>query len=249
MERSTNSRPTDDAFVHDYNRAVELGEAGDIRGAIALTRSLCTRYPTDAAAWSHLSALLIRQKDYHGALAAAQDALARDPEHSGAHINAGVAARGLGDLETARRHIEEAVRIAPSDPDAHLQLGGTLVRLHQWRTAVDAFVRAIAEAHHDEGRSEFLIERGIDGLTTVKLSTPLAEPLRSLHDGARWLKTGDLVPAYQRLDRARDAASDDETVRRAAEALLGHVWRQRALTTPTDPNDDRDQHRDNVLYL
>ncbi|MDP3770821.1 MAG: tetratricopeptide repeat protein, partial [bacterium] len=236
-------------FIDTYNRAVELGEAGDFPSAIALTRDLCTRYPTDATAWSHLSGLLNQQKDHRGALAAAQDAIARDPGHSPAYINAGIAARGLRDLEAARQHLKEATRIAPSDPDAQLELGITLVRLRQAHAAVDAFIRSIAEAHRKEVRSVWLIERSIEGLAGIKPQPSLDEPLRSLHDGIRRLVTGDFAHAYQRIEHARDAALDDETVRGAAEALLGYVWRQHALTNPTDPNDGRDQSRTNVLYL
>lgn len=246
---SPTNRPTGETFADAYNHAVALGEAGDIRGAIALTRSLCAQYPVDAAAWSHLSSLLIQRKDYRGALAAAQEALSRDSDHSGAHINAGVAARWIGDLEASRRHLEVAARSTPNDPDAQLQLGETLVRLRRPHDAIDAFIRAIAVAKNEEGLSRWLIERSAERLAAIKPQQPLDEPLRSLHDGVRWLTTGDLAKAYQCIERAKDAASDITVIHDAATALLGYLWGLRARLTPADPDAGHDQHRADLIHI
>lgn len=236
---SHTTRP-DVAFVDAYNRVLELGATGNLRGAIDMITDLCAHYPTSAEAWSQLSALLIRRKDFHGALAAARDALTHDPLHAEAHVNAGVAARGIGDLVASQRHLEEAARITPDNPNAHLQLGETLVRLRKPHDAISALVRAITVAHHERGRSDWFIERSAERIAAIKPQPPLEEPLRSLHDGVQWITTGDLLQAYQRIERARDVTSDSSVIHNAASVLLGYVWRLRARLTPADPNADRD---------
>lgn len=246
---SPTNRP-DVAFFDDaYNRALDLGAAGDLRGAIIIIRDLCTRYPTDAAAWSQLSALLIRRKDFRGALAAARDALTRDPLHAEAHVNAGIATRGIGDLEASQRYLEEAARITPNDPDAHLQLGETLVRLRRPHDAITALLRTIVVAHHEGNRRDVLIERSAERIAAIKPQPPLDEPLRSLHDGVRWITTGDLLQAYQRIERARDAASDNTDIHDAASALLGYVWHLHARLTPADPDADHNRHGGDLIHV
>lgn len=236
-------------LVDTYNRVLELEAAGDFRGAIAIITDLCACYPTNAEAWSQLSALLIRRKDFRGALAAARDALTRDPLHAAAHINAGVAARGIGDLEASQRHLEEAARITPNNPRAHLQLGETLVRLRRPHDAIDAFMRAMTVAYHQKGRSDWLVGRSAERIAAIKPQPPLDEPLRSLHDGVRWITTGDLPQAYQHIERARDAASDASVIHDAASVLLGYVWHLHARLTPADPDADAPAHDANVVDI
>lgn len=244
---SPTNRP-DVAFVDAYNRALELGATGNLRGAIAMITDLCAHYPTSAEAWSQLSALLIRCKDFHGALAAARDALTHDPLHAEAHVNAGVAARGIGDLVASQRHLEEAARITPNDPDAHLQLGETLMRLRRPHDAISALVRTITVAHNEGSHGDW-IERSIERIAAIKPQPPLDEPLRSLHDGVRWITTGDLPQAYQRIERARDVTSDNSVIHNAASVLLGYVWRLHARLTPADQDADAPAHDADVVDI
>lgn len=238
---NTANRTLEPTYVDEYGRALELEDAGDLHGAIALLEDLCTRYPTDARVRAQVSHLRIRRKDYGGALSAAQEALRCDPEHLHGHVNAGVAARGLGDLATSRRYLERAVRIAPDDPDAQLHLGWTLARLREIDAAMDAFIRAIGETHRVPRSSQWIIEQGINGLAALTPPSPPEEPLRSLHEGARWLVAGKLARACQCLGRAREGPYGPgmPAIREAAETLLGEVWRRHARMTQAPGDAER----------
>lgn len=233
--------PTKDpTYVEHHNLALSIERAGDLHHAVTLLEELCSRYPTDAHVRAEVSRLRIRCKDYGEALSAAQDALRCDPEHLPGHVNAGVAARGLKDLETSRRYLEEAVRIEPYDPDAQLQLGMTLVRLQEVGAAIDAFVRAIGEAHRAPRFRQWLIEQATTSLAAIKPTQPVGGLLDSLHEGVRWFVAGKLARAYRCLERARDGPCGLEfgvsATREAARTLLNEIWRRRAHMAPT-PND------------
>lgn len=239
----------DPTYVGEYNHALELGDAGDLHRAIALLENLGARYPTDARVRSQLSSMQIRCGDYRGAFRAAQEALSYDPDYLGGHINAGVAAHGLGDLATSRRHLERAVCIAPYDPDAQLHLGRVLAQLQEIDAAIDAFVRAIGEAHRVPRSSQWLIEQGIAGLAALTSPSPPEESLYSLHEGVRHLATGQLARAYRLLEHARGGpcAPGAVAARTAATVLLDEIWRLRARGTSAPS--DREHRAAEVITL
>ena len=63
-----------------------------------------------------------------------------------AAMNRGLAVRRLGYHESARGYFQEALRLAPADPDAHRLLGELLLAEHDYRGAVDHFDDALAGA-------------------------------------------------------------------------------------------------------
>lgn len=239
----------DPTYVGEYRRALELGDAGDLHRTIALLEDLCSRYPSDARVRSQLSHLRIRREDYGGALSAAQEAIRCDADHLSGHVNAGVAAYGLGDIETSRRYLGGAVRIAPDDPDAQLHLGRALAQLHEIDAAMDAFVRAIGEAHRVPHAHQWLIEQSIAGLAALTPPSPPEESLRSLHEGVRHLATGQCAHAYRLLERARDGpcAPGAVAARTAATVLLDEIWRLRARGTSAPS--DREHRAAEVITL
>lgn len=240
---NTVDRSVDTTYVGHYNLALSIEHAGDLPHALVLLQELCVRYPTDARVRSEVAHIRICQRDYGGALHAALDALRCDPEYLEGHVNAGVAARGLEDLEVSRRHLEAAARIAPYDPDAQFQLAVTLVRLKEINTAIDAFVRAIGEAHRVPRSTQWIIEQAVTDLAAIEPIPPLSGLLGALYDGVRWLAACKLTRAYRCLERARDGPCGLEVgvsaVREAARTLLGEIWRRRARMTPTPNGADR----------
>jgi len=70
----------------------------------------------------------------------------------------GALALQRGDAEGARSHFERAVRMAPSSPDSHNNLGVALQQLHRWDEALAAFSRAVAI---DPSFSDAWFNRGV----------------------------------------------------------------------------------------
>lgn len=223
-----------------FRDAIRHQDAGDRRAAIAAIEALCRDDPTYASGWAHLSYLWIAEGDRARALAAAQEALRYKPDMLVALINAGIAAYKLGDLETARRSLEHAVRLDPADPHSQLYLGRTLAAIGDRAGAIDAYVRALGERAREERDPDWITREAAASFATIEPAQPIDSLLGSLHEGVRWLAGGKLVRSYRCLERARDGPCglelDVSATRAAAKTLLGEVWRRRARMAPT-PND------------
>jgi len=61
------------------------------------------------------AARLLRKNDYAGARAVWERELEAHPEHAGLHFSLAAVADAIGDVDSARRHYEEAVRLAPDE--------------------------------------------------------------------------------------------------------------------------------------
>ncbi len=222
--------------------ASRLEVSGDRRAAIAVVEELCRRDPSNVRGRVYLSFLCIKEHDYARALEAATGAFCLDSGQLELEclVNAGVSSRQLGNPQAARRYLERAVHLAPSDPDAQLELGRTLAQLREPEAAIEAFIRAIGEAHRVPN-TIWLIEQALIALAKIDLSSPPNQQLRSLCDGARLLIAGELADAYRSFERARDGPCGlgMPAVRAAAETLLNDVWRQRAKRSPA-PTTHRD---------
>jgi tetratricopeptide (TPR) repeat protein len=223
-----------------FERAREFEEAGNRPAAIAAIEELCRCCPTNAEGWVWLSYLLNTIGEYRRALDAASEALRHDQDNLAGLVNAGIAAFGLGDLHTARVHLERAVHLDPLHANAQYRLGRTLAALQETAGAIEAFVRAIGEAPSAPHSVQWIIEQAVAGFAAIEPAQPPNSLLGSLHEGARWLAASKLVRAYRCLERARDGPCGLEVgvsaTREAARTLLGEVWRSRARMTPT-PND------------
>lgn len=219
--------------------AKALRDVGDRLAATAELEKLCARDNAYQPGWIELSSVRIACGDYAGGLAAAHEVLRLDPNCLSGLINAGVAALELGDLSAARRHLEAAVAIDCFNPIAQCQLGRTLARLGETDAAINAYVGAIGEAHRDREVEGLIIERSVREFAVIAPPSPLEEPLQSLHDGVRCIAAGrPSLAAYRHLERARDSPCGFGmlAIRKAAEVLLGEIWRRRARMAPT-PND------------
>jgi tetratricopeptide (TPR) repeat protein len=92
---------------------------GDPDAAAAAFRKELSSNVADYAANLGLGQILTRRQQYRDALPFLQRALAERPDSAGANIAAGECFSGLGDVATARKYLEAAVKVAPGSLDAH----------------------------------------------------------------------------------------------------------------------------------
>jgi tetratricopeptide (TPR) repeat protein len=123
-------------FMH---RAVVRGSTGRLRQAIDAARLATRWYPQDPAGFSMLAALLIRIEDYRGAIAAATEVLARDPQHKKALNFRSFALLQTREYQLALKDLDECVRLEPEDQATRAN------RAHCY-----AALRRFAEAAADE---------------------------------------------------------------------------------------------------
>jgi tetratricopeptide (TPR) repeat protein len=139
-----------------WSRAQRLAELGRFDDAERMARSGLAAAPADPALLTLLASILRLQRDYAGALAVADAAVAAAPALADAHAER---AENLISLIRSRDAVEagrEAVRLDPFDPAGHLVLARAFA-------AADDFDRARAAAHH--GLS--LRPGSVEGLLTV----------------------------------------------------------------------------------
>ncbi len=120
-----------------------LRSAGRIGEAAAAVRRAVGTDPDYALAWSHLGALLVEQGDD----AAAGDAYARAlalKQDSGTVLGLAAIARRRGDVDAAVDLYTRATVLAPADPNALLQLAGTLAERDDLAAARSAYAGARA---------------------------------------------------------------------------------------------------------
>nr|MDJ0853389.1 tetratricopeptide repeat protein [Myxococcota bacterium] len=101
-----------------------LGESGDLEGAVARLRNHLERWPErPPGAWLVLGRWLQQLERDEQALAAFDEAIARDPESGVAHLYAGLSAKRLGRLEQAADHFDVARREPGLAAEAGLMAG------------------------------------------------------------------------------------------------------------------------------
>ena len=108
------------------------------RRALALERT--------ASDLSNLAHALSRLGRHEEALAAAEEAVARDPAFAPAQSNLGVALRALARRDEAAARFREAARLDPRNAEAHANLGVTLTELGRAQEAEAALERALSLA-------------------------------------------------------------------------------------------------------
>lgn len=108
-----------------------LAETGDLEAAVTRLRRHLERWPEQPPeAWLVLGQWLYGLGRDEQALAAFDEALARDPASGAGHLHAGLAAKRLGRLEEARAHFDAAARLEPElAAEARLLSGLSLLEL------------------------------------------------------------------------------------------------------------------------
>lgn len=141
----------------------------------------------------------LAQGDPTSAIGSLEALLKVKPEHGQALVVLGGAKLAIRDPAGAREAFEQAVKLRPADPSAHVGLGLALVTLGSYELAITALGRAVAEAGGD---------RAI-----------LADAYRGL--GIAWRRRGDLDKAIRELRKAVVEDGEDLEARAAlGEALV-----------------------------
>ncbi|MCF8481672.1 MAG: tetratricopeptide repeat protein [Rhodospirillum sp.] len=98
MARAPDRPDLADALGGATLAAAQAGLA-PVTGAVESFRAALARWPDRVESWANLSAALIEARDLSGAVAAADEALSRDPEDAGARVNRSFALCLSGDYE------------------------------------------------------------------------------------------------------------------------------------------------------
>ncbi len=101
------------------------------REAIQVLQTFLVRHPKSLPGIRFLCRIYIQEGQHDQALASAQKGLALDPGDSYGHYLLGISHKGLMQFEEAKDALEQAVALAPSYAEAHLELGFALQRRSQ----------------------------------------------------------------------------------------------------------------------
>jgi serine/threonine-protein kinase len=123
-----------------------------------LTAALALRPESPGACVNVGAVLCDHKRDYDGAIACFQKALALDPKYAAAHDNLGAALAGKGQVDAAIASCRKAIELNPKLANAHNGLGTILCdRKHDYDAAIASFRTAIeldpkhANAHNNLG--------------------------------------------------------------------------------------------------
>jgi tetratricopeptide (TPR) repeat protein len=162
--------------------------------------------PGDAGIALRQAALAYDSNDDQGTLEAADRALALDPTLAAAWRERAGALRRLGRLDEAEQNAEQALRLAPDDPEA-LKARGLI---HQQRDrltlAAEDFTRA-ARIHHAPGRPAAASKDFLLG-SRAKLRHDI-EQLRHLHANGRLADAARLAELHEQALALLPAAATD----------------------------------------
>lgn len=146
---------------------------------------------------------LVWQKKFDEAIKAYRQAIALDSKHAGARYGLGVALAATGDLTAAKTELQEASRLAPTNPYPFEALGRLYAISREYERALEAFATAIAiqpqfiPAYSDRGDVYVAMDR--DDLAIVEYTTALevAPRFAEAH-----VKIGMIHQRHQRFDEA-----------------------------------------------
>jgi Flp pilus assembly protein TadD len=148
FEAAVKKNPNDaQAFANLGLACEKLGDKPAAETAYKSALSIKPNFETAAVA---LSSLQIDAGRIDEALAVLRGCLAKQPGSAPLHENMGVALATRGDQDSATAELEQAVKIAPSDPLVHLQLAHWLNTWHV-RGATPHLDAALAAAKEDVG--------------------------------------------------------------------------------------------------
>jgi len=103
--------------------SLRAGKAAEAEAAFGRAAGLD---PKNAGAWANLGLARMRQKKFRPAAAAFERAAQAEPGNPQLRLMAADAYREAGDLVSAGRLLESAVKMAPADPRARLAYGAVL---------------------------------------------------------------------------------------------------------------------------
>ncbi len=139
------------------NHLLQLYQAGRLKEAEALAKSITQNFPEHPFGWKALGAVLQKTGKFAESLAPMQSAVRLSPQDAEAHYNLGTALQELGRLDDAEASHTNAITLEPDYAIAHNNLGNTLRALGRLAEAEARLRQAIAlvpdfaEAHYNLG--------------------------------------------------------------------------------------------------
>ena len=117
--------------------------AGTLAGALTLfpPAALAAPAPQTAAEWWEQGSLLSLQKDFDGAIAAYDKAIALQPQYADAYNNRGNAYMGKGEYEKAIADFSQAIVLDPQYADAYYNRANAYSSLKQYEKAILDYTR------------------------------------------------------------------------------------------------------------
>ena len=113
----------EDSDLYSLALASVLFHCKQGREAIQVLQTFLERHPESLPSIRFLCRIYIQEGQFDQALASAQKGLVLDPSDSYGHYLLGVSHEGLKQFEEAKDELEQAVALAPSFAEAHLELG------------------------------------------------------------------------------------------------------------------------------
>ena len=113
----------EDSDLYSLALSSVLFHCKQAREAIQVLQAFLERHPKSLPGIRFLCRIYIREGQFDQALASARKGLALDPGDSYGHYLLGVSHKGLMQFEEAKDALEQAVALAPSLAEAHLELG------------------------------------------------------------------------------------------------------------------------------
>ena len=126
-----------------YNVGVILQRQDKRLEALTVFRRVTDLDPRYVPAWINIAAINNAETAFKPALDAAERAIAVRSDIPNAWVVKGHALRGMNKLPEARAAFEEALRLAPGQPEALLGLGATTIDLQDWTASASVFERLI----------------------------------------------------------------------------------------------------------
>ncbi len=132
-----------------FEEGVRALKAGKLDEAEKAFRSVLARDPTSAYVHNNLGIVLQERREHEQAVAEFREAARLDPRYVAPRILLGASLLALGRVSEAQNELERAVKLAPKEPLARLQLAKVEERTGDWTSAVEQY-QALRELKPDE---------------------------------------------------------------------------------------------------
>ncbi len=132
-----------------FEEGVRALKAGKLDDAEKAFRGVLARDPTSAPVHNNLGIVLQERRQHEQAVAEFREAARLDPRYVAPRILLGASLLALGQVGEARRELERAVKLAPKEPLARLQLAKVEESGGDWMGAVEQY-QALRELKPEE---------------------------------------------------------------------------------------------------
>ncbi len=137
-----------------YQMALALASMGEYQRAVNAFDKVLKLRPTHMVAMYRKSALLVKMKDYAGAIKGLEQISAENPNDPKVFYLLGLAYDGAGQLEQGIAAMQKAVDLDPDEIKYHQHLGFMNVRREDHKTAAEHFTKVMELERDQEGDEE-----------------------------------------------------------------------------------------------